>query len=376
MKMAILIEVESTCWPALACPEAPASCHASASSPLYRLAENIGFAAIVMAKLKLGEIERQIFGTEIVIGADHAAFEQIPKALDIVGMHLAAHVFVCPMRDHFVPIEMAQVTVSARFIGRDQANLFGHGLFHEAAQRIGGSVLDDPANNIALAGDRADDRHLASVSRAAAVVLLAVLPVPVFLLAANVRFVHFNDPHQLLEVGIVHRSAESHAHVPSRAIGTETDHAVNLKRAHTFLAGEHEVQDFEPSAKRNFGFLENGSSLEREAIGRAVILAAFLALPMPRAGRAFINVIVAASRAAWAARPSAQEQISPATRLIGKEPIELSERHLADEARFSVFVIAHASDISANRRGSQESHNPPPLVSLARKLAYCWVTLL
>jgi hypothetical protein len=138
---------------------------------------------------------------------------------------------------------------------------------------------------------------------------------------------------------------------------------VNLERAHALLAGEHEVKNLEPCSERNLGFLEDGPCLEREAVGRAVIFAAFLALPVPRSGCALVDVIVVAAGAMRAARPTAQEQVSPARLLIGKEPIKFGKRHLANEAWFGVFVIAHASDISADLGGSQQSHNPPVVAS-------------
>jgi hypothetical protein len=56
-----LVEVETVTptasrWRLDAYPEASASQHASASSPRYRLAEHIGFAAVVMAELKLCQV--------------------------------------------------------------------------------------------------------------------------------------------------------------------------------------------------------------------------------------------------------------------------------------------------------------------------------
>src|ERR1700694_5907110 len=50
--------------------EASASSDASASS--YRCSEDIGILAIVVAKLKLIQIQGQIFLAHVVIGADHA----------------------------------------------------------------------------------------------------------------------------------------------------------------------------------------------------------------------------------------------------------------------------------------------------------------
>jgi len=296
-----------------------------------------------------------------MVRADNSALQQSPERFDIVRVNLAAHVLAAGMTDDFVPIEVSQIAVSARFIGRDQTNLFGDGLLNEAAQAVRRSGFDYLANEIALARDRADDGRFAGVSRTATAVLLPIDPVPVLLFTADLGFVNLNDAHQLLEVRIVHRGAESHAHVPSRPIGTESDHTVNLKRAHALLAGEHEVKNLKPRAERHLGLLEDGSRLEREAVRRAVIFAAFLALPVPRSGGAFIDAIVIAAGAVRSARPAAQEQVGPARLLIWKEPIEVSKRHLANEARFGIFVIAHVRDISVDLDGRRQAHNPQKL---------------
>jgi hypothetical protein len=133
---------------------------------------------------------------------------------------------------------------------------------------------------------------------------------------------------------------------------------MNLKRGDALFAAQHEVQNLEPSEQRNFGFLEDRSSLERESIRRAIVLTALFALPVPRAGCAFVNVIVLATRTLRASGPAAQEQIRPARLLIGEQPVEISKRHLTDETRFGCFVIGHASENSAKQDGSQQSHNP------------------
>ena len=57
---------------------------------------------------------------------------------------------------------------------------------------------------------------------------------------------------------------------------------MNLQGAHTLLRREHKMQDFEPDTQPQLGLHENGSCLEREAVRRAVVLSAFLALPSSR----------------------------------------------------------------------------------------------
>jgi hypothetical protein len=78
---------------------------------------------------------------------------------------------------------------------------------------------------------------------------------------------------------------------------------------------------------------------------------------MPRTRRAFVHMIILASRAERASGPAMQEQIRPARLLVWKQPIEVGKRHLANEAWFVFCVIGHASDISAKPNGSQLPDN-------------------
>src|SRR6266478_4026226 len=99
-------------------------------------------------------------------------------------------------------------------------------------------------------------------------------------------------------------SAKAHAHIPSGLIRAGSEHAMDLVCADAFLAGQHQVQDSIPHEQRLLGFLEDGSSLEREAIRRAVIFAALFALPMPRARLARVNTLVKVARGAYTSGPA------------------------------------------------------------------------
>jgi hypothetical protein len=86
--------IESVCWRHFWSTEAPASQFASASGPRYRLAEDIGFAAIVVTKWELRQIQRQVFFAHVVIRPDDLALQQSLEAFDVVGANLAAHIFM------------------------------------------------------------------------------------------------------------------------------------------------------------------------------------------------------------------------------------------------------------------------------------------
>src|ERR1051326_232290 len=50
-----------------------------------RRSENVRIHAVIVAELELRDIERQIFLADLVEGPDHAALDDRPEALDLVG---------------------------------------------------------------------------------------------------------------------------------------------------------------------------------------------------------------------------------------------------------------------------------------------------
>src|SRR5579864_5947307 len=79
-------------WPRLSLAETDASDLASAAC--YRGPENIGVVAVAISELKLRDVQRQIFGADLVERADHAAFEDAPETLNRVRVNRADNVFV------------------------------------------------------------------------------------------------------------------------------------------------------------------------------------------------------------------------------------------------------------------------------------------
>ncbi len=58
----------------------------SVSATCYGCAEDIGVGAVVIAKLKLRNIERHVFAADLVERADHAALKDRPEALDCLSV--------------------------------------------------------------------------------------------------------------------------------------------------------------------------------------------------------------------------------------------------------------------------------------------------
>src|SRR5579862_1687136 len=265
------------CWPYRA--EASASGLTSASC--YHVEENVLVAAIVKTILKLSEVQRQILLAHVVIRAEYSALEQRPERLDAVRMDFTAHVFAFAMINSLVRqiAPSFQVLIARVFIGRDQLNvLFVHDLIDESIERRHIRSLDHFADQISFPADRPDNRNL--VARTAHVPFL--VPMAILVLATDIGFVNFDGAEQLSQPVILHRRANTHHHVPSRAVVARSDLAMDLKRADSLLALSHQVDDLKPSRERIVGILENGFRDDAESV--AVTSAAILVLadPVPR----------------------------------------------------------------------------------------------
>jgi hypothetical protein len=85
--------------------------------------EDIRIQPVVVAELELGNVERQIFTADLVIGADHAALNQRPETFDRIGVDCADDILPLGMVDHAVRELAVQTLVSNPLIGAEQADL-------------------------------------------------------------------------------------------------------------------------------------------------------------------------------------------------------------------------------------------------------------
>ena len=67
-----------------------------------QLSEDVRILAVVVAELKLIQIQRQILLADVVVSADHATLEQRPERFDVVGMNEAAHVLALTVRNRLM----------------------------------------------------------------------------------------------------------------------------------------------------------------------------------------------------------------------------------------------------------------------------------
>ncbi|MGA8791303.1 MAG: hypothetical protein WB498_00100 [Candidatus Binatus sp.] len=333
--------IASAFW--LASAEAPASQVASASS--YRVTENVGISAIVMPELKLVQVERQVFLRHIVVGAYYPTFQETPKVFDILGMYLAANVFACRMADYsmLAPVYADRV-VGWVFVGCYQVNFARTYLVHETSKTIRAGILDNFADYISLAADRADDGGFA----AHAGNVLFLIPVAVPVLATDARFVHFHDTHEFLEVRIGQSRAQTVTHEPCSPIGAGSDHSVNLQSTDALLTGQHQVQNLEPRQEWIVGVLEDRVDRNGEPVRRARILSTLGALPVEGPRLTGVNLFIPAARASDNLRPTLVAQIRLAGIFIGKHSVESRKGQLFNELRFmfGVIILVHEPNIA------------------------------
>jgi len=94
-----------------------------ASAPCYRSRKRIGIATIVVAELKFGDVQRQIFAADLVVGANNAALQDRPKAFDSIGVNSADNIVAAALADNPMRIGAAQEAIAGMLIGREQADL-------------------------------------------------------------------------------------------------------------------------------------------------------------------------------------------------------------------------------------------------------------
>jgi hypothetical protein len=96
------VGISDSIEPAYWTRDAEASASSDASASCYCLAEDVGILAVVVAKLKFIQVQRQVFLADVVVRADDSPLQQRPKVFDIVGMDLAAYVLALAMADYFM----------------------------------------------------------------------------------------------------------------------------------------------------------------------------------------------------------------------------------------------------------------------------------
>jgi len=308
----------------------------STLASLYRLSENIRVKPVIVAELELRDVKRQIFAADLVECSNHAALNERPEALDCLSMNCADNVLATRMIDSSKRIFFAETLIPGPFIGAEQTNFCGNGLANKLCQSGGFNVIDDAGHNITLTPNCADDHGLARSGPASSTTTTALIPMPVLGFAADESFVNFHNAHELAEILIRESGPDAMAHMPRRAIGTETQHPINLKGTNPLLARQHQVNDAEPLTERLVRILEDRAGQVGEAVigfrGRT-----FIAQPIPAHRAVFFDLRVAAARASNALGPAMADQIGATGVLIGESRLPLGDGHLVD----LLLVLGH-----------------------------------
>lgn len=296
------------------------------SAPLNRRAENVRIAPMVVAELKFRDVQRHIFGADLVERAHDAALEDRPEAFNRIGVHCADNVALGAVH-HGLPVVFLQVVVNLVFICRENADIGRNHFANEMLCGILGDAAQSAGDHIALAADSADHwRFTGPCAARFAVVFLIPMPVGVF--AANPCFVNFDNAAQL-GFRLDKSGADFVAHGMRGPVRAEAHYALDLQGANSLFAGQHQMHDAEPLAQGLVRVLEDGPGDMREAVA---LSGASVALPFEshRADRKHFDVSTA--RAGNAARPAASNEILRAGLFIGERRFELRDCHLMNWA--------------------------------------------
>lgn len=300
-----------------------------------RLSENIHIRAIIVAKLKFRDIQREVLGANFMERADHAALHQRPEAFDGLGMNRTADVLTARVIHDAMRKLAVQVFVTDPLVGAEQTDFRGDAFADEGFEGCRANIRDHASDYVSFALNRARDDGFTHSARPA-VTATALVFVPVFGFAAHESFVNLNHTHELAEIFVREARTDAHAHGPSRAVRAETKHPVNLKGAHALFGREHEVDDPKPVAQGFVGVLEDCAGDVAETVVGAR-RRTFVAQPIPSPRAVFTDLCIAATGASHALRPAVSYEVGATGVLGGESLFPLSEGHL-------VYLLFHSPE--------------------------------
>lgn len=140
-------------------PAVPVAC----SAACYDRREDVRILAVVMTEREFSQVQRQVGLAHVVIGAHHATLEQAPKAVQVGGMDIPAHIFTLGMVHGLMRVFPIQFAISRPFIGCDKRHAGINCLSHKLAQGMAVSAFNDLTHYVPLAGNRANDANLVAV---------------------------------------------------------------------------------------------------------------------------------------------------------------------------------------------------------------------
>ncbi len=297
---------------------------------LYRRPENIGILTVVIAELKLGDVERQIPLAHLVVRPDDSALEDRPEALNRVRVDRTDDVLTERAVNHGVRVLVTEFPIGRPLVRNQQTDLFGNRSANEARKCLGVDAVDNLGDHLPTALDRTSNRNLA-VSRAptsaAASAGTALVDMSVLDLPTDKHLVHFHDAKQTAEVLVLQSDTDAVTHRPCGTVRTSADDTMDLQSGNALLASQHHVNDLEPSTKRIVGVLEDGADQYGEPIA---LRRALMALPMEWAAIERVDLFVITPGTANRFRPALVHQVGLAGVLTGEQLLKLTKGELMD----------------------------------------------
>ena len=204
---------------------------------------------------------------------------------------------------------LAQAMVAGVLIRGDQRHSVRDRFTHKAAHGHAIRRLDHSADDIALAGDRANDRGLAALSLD---LVLLLIPMLVRILAANVGFINFHFAHEFSKATVLHGRSDAMAHIPGGPIGPAANDPLNLQGTNAFFALQHQVNHLEPGLERIVGIFKDRSRYHGKAIAVPSATRLGLTNPMKRAAleRKYLGIVAARTMYAFRPAPFLQELLA------------------------------------------------------------------
>lgn len=329
--------------------------------PGNRLPEDVVVKAVIIAELKLSDVQRQIFLADLMIAAHNSAFEDAPKTFNRLSVDCTNNVLAFPVIDDAMRVFVTKFAIAGIGVSAKKADLCGHRIADKIFKRNSTNMVDDAGNDIALALNGSNNRNFTGSNPAAAVTDAALVLMAVFPFAADESFVNLDDA---AEFGF--RFNESGAdfmrHVQRSFIRAKAHDALDLKAGNSLLAGQHQVNDAEPLAEGFVRVLEDRPGSVRETVAGRTARSALRALPVV-AGSERIDLQIATARTMNALRPAAGDQIGDAGFLVGELRLELGDGHLVNGLR----TLGHSGspcrweDIALNPVLCQEADNRPDM---------------
>src|SRR5258708_27626080 len=119
------------------------------------------FKTVVVAELKFGDVQRHVFGADLVERGDDTELEDATKPFNRLSMDGTDNVLVVGMVNSGVRVCFVETLIADPLIGAEQADFLRDSLIHESDQGGGADVVNNAGDDVALAADSASNNRFA-----------------------------------------------------------------------------------------------------------------------------------------------------------------------------------------------------------------------